>query len=144
MAEVRINANVDAFRAHEKLDQAIRALEPPSLTESMGAGADILVDAMKSTVPVDSGKLQSVITKQQMGATGWEIGPLDGSYAETPYANIQDEGGTNFGRPYMVLPGGAHVHEVTIPGTHYVIRAFDIGKGEAVQVVKAEVLAKIG
>lgn len=144
MAEVRISANVDAFQAHEKLDRAIRALEPPSLTESMGAGADIFVDEMKARVPVDTGKLQSVITKEQnVGAVGWEIGPLDGSYAETPYANIQDEGGTNYGKPYMILPGGYRYHEVTIPGTHYVMEAFNLAKEEAIEVVKAEVLAKI-
>lgn len=144
MAGVRIEVNVDGLRAHEKLDAAIRALEPPSLTESMGVGADVFVEYMKEFVPVESGELESVIDKRPgEGATEWVIGPVHGSRETTPYANIQDEGGTNVGNYYMVLETGQRYHTVSIPGTNYVMNAFEAGREEAIEVVKAEVLSKI-
>lgn len=129
--------------AAAELERAKAALEPPSLTESMGKGADVFVEYMKASVPKDTGRLESVIDKRLGDQNSWVIGPVLGSREETPYANIQNEGGTNVGNYYMILPSGARFHTVTIPGTQYVQKALDAGREEAIEAVKEAVLSHI-
>jgi hypothetical protein len=141
MAEVRIDVNIEGLRdAENEIDRVERALEPPSITESMGTGADILVSSIKQFVPVESGALQGTIDKREVSPFEYSIGPK----GSLRYANIQNEGGTNVGHPFMILPGGRPVREITIRGSEYMTKGFEAGKEEAVAAVKAAVEAKIG
>lgn len=146
MAGISIQVNIDGLpEITAKLDNAQRALEPPSLTESMATGADIFVDLYKEFAPVETGTLAGVMNKRPGdGPASWVIGPVDGNREITPYANIQDEGGTNIGNYYMVLPTGQRFHTITIPGTNYAADAFALGRDPAIEVVKEEVIAKMG
>ena len=142
MAEVRISVE---FEGLDRVKEAVRriqdAIEPPSLPESLGAGADVFVESMRAMAPRRTGRLASSIDKHRDG-DGWTI------TGNTVYNNIQNKGGVNIPRngPFMHFQIDGRwimAREVHIPATHYVQRAFDAGVGPAAEAAKAEINRKI-
>jgi hypothetical protein len=137
MAEIRISVNFEGLDSVQSdLDRIVRAIEPPSLTESLGVGADVFVTSAFDAAPKETGRLAASMHKEPDGE-GWAISPGD-----VPYANIQNVGGDNYGNPLMTFMGRdgwistTHVHLV---GSHYMDDAFALGHDMAAEAVAQEI-----
>lgn len=137
MAEIRISVNFEGLDSVQSdLDRIVRAIEPPSLTESLGVGADVFVVSAFDAAPKETGRLAASMHKEPDGE-GWAISPGD-----VPYANIQNVGGDNYGNPLMKFMGRdgwistTHVHLV---GSHYMDDAFALGHDMAAEAVAQEI-----
>lgn len=145
MADVRIDVRYDGIeRVQESIDRFLDAIKPPSLTESVGKGADEFVTSLQDAAPVKSGELRGSIDKFEVSPTKFQIGPRG-----VIYAAIQNHGGTvHSSRPggYLKISDSdfpEYVKSVRIPGTHYMDKGFDAGLEPAAEAVKADIIAKI-
>lgn len=105
MADIRIT--VDSVMG-DALDKVERALSPPSITESVGDGADVFVEGARRRAPHRSGRLAASIGKTQVDPFTFEIAP------DTIYAGIQEFGGTIHSKPLMVFQDGPHLIHVEV------------------------------
>ena len=142
MAEIRIDVKVEGVQEVEQvLDRAERALTPPELTDSLGAGADAFVKSLSSAAPHKSGRLARSVDKTQGGPTSWHVGP------DVVYDRIQDQGGTI--RPHnkflKFADGGREVflRSAHIRGQHYMDAGFEQGIEAAVEAVADDIFRKI-
>jgi hypothetical protein len=142
MAEIRIDVKIEGLGEVERvLDRAERALTPPELTDSLGAGADAFVKSLRSAAPERSGRLVGSIDKTQSGPTAWRVGP------DVVYDRIQDQGGTI--RPHnkflKFTDGGGDVflRSLRITGQHYMDAGFEQGIDAAVEAVAEDIFRKI-
>jgi hypothetical protein len=144
VAEVRIDVTIDDGAIERTLARVRDALEPPSLTQSVGEGADEFVDAARAAAPVRSGRLRESIDKTLIGSVSWSVGPDLG----LPYARIQEHGGHIYPRfaqalRFEIAGQVIFAKHVYIPGTHYMERGFDTGLAPAIAAVEAAVDRKI-
>lgn len=151
MAGIEITYKWDGAGAEAKLQRAFAALTPPLLSQSMGAGAEILSESVRGFVPVESGTLAGVISAEPKNGepTAWIIGPMEGNQETTPYANIINEGGMAMpiGNWFVFMGLEGHFVEegpFEIAASEYIIKGMEAGRGGAIEAVKAAVLAEIG
>lgn len=144
MAEIRIEATFEGLQdVKDAVNRIASALEPDSLTESVGDGAAVFVETMRTAAPMKTGRLRDSIDKYLVGESAYVI------TGNTVYNNIQNQGGTNHPQngPYMWLPADGQfaraTTSVTIPATHYVERAFLEGIAPATEAVSESIARKI-
>lgn len=136
---MKITVNIDGEAVEVALSELAAVLNPTSMLEIMGFGADAFIEAIKNAAPKDTGALAASVTKSITGVLGWAIGPDTDAI---PYAFIQNFGGDIYPKNGGFLRfqiGGEvifarHVH---IPGTHYMDTAFSEGEGAALAIVMA-------
>lgn len=139
MAEIRISVNFEGLDSVQSdLDRIVRAIEPPSLTESLGVGADVFVVSAFDAAPKETGRLAASMHKEPDGE-GWAISPGD-----VPYANIQNVGGEiprsgEADMRFMGRDGWVHLTHVTLVGSHYMDDAFALGHDMAAEAVAQEI-----
>jgi hypothetical protein len=149
MVDIRIDIDVDTSKVAEMVARTEAAITPPSLTESLGVGADVIVDAARQFAPKKTGALSDSIGKTEDGV-GWEISPFANAGGNSYlYAATQETGQTHYptSGPFMVFEGNrggpVFAREVTIPGTHYMELARVTAAQEAVVLIKEDIDAKI-
>ena len=145
MPDINIDVTLDTGEVDRLLDKAIDAVTPPSLTESLGDGADAFVDALRAAAPVRTGRLAASMDKTPDGDDAWLVGPDQ----NIPYARIQNSGGDiypHLPRQFLrfVIDGKViFARHVYIPGTHYMETGFELGRGPAIENVLAGVDRKL-
>lgn len=137
MVTVRLNVDLDTEGVERALRRVRDALEPPSLTESTGAGADAFVDAARIAAPKRSGALAASISKTHELDAAWSIGPDTDAI---DYAVIQNFGGVIFPKfanalRFEINGRVIFAKHVRIPGTHYMETAFEAGVEPATRAV---------
>lgn len=141
MAEIHIELKVNG---KQELDQVLRrmeqALSPDGLDESVKKGADVFVEVLKDVAPKETGRLSGSVDAVKKDNADYSIGP------DVVYDRIQDLGGTIHGNPFLVWEGEEGLifaKKVTIPAQHYMLRAFEEGKGPAAAAVIEDVISKL-
>lgn len=145
MANVRIDIRyVGKDRVQESIENVLNAIQPPSLTESVGKGADEFVKAVQDAAPVKSGALRSSIDKVAVDDNKFQIGPRG-----VVYAAMQNYGGdVHSNRPggYMgPIPGDGpqYIKDARIPATDYMNKGFATGMVPAAEAVKTSITEHI-
>lgn len=150
MAEVRLDFHWDGLDGvKERIDRIRDAISPPSITESLGIGADIFVDEARGFAPKLTGALSESIGKTRDGeGMGWLVSPFANNAGDVYlYAATQEFGGHHEGNPWMTWEGPTGPvwkREVDIPGTEYMQRAFDAGVDPATEAITTDITAKAG
>lgn len=142
MGDIKIKVKIKGKEQVKKaLEKAEKALEPESLGDSLGKGADVFVEAVKKTAPKKTGALAGSVDKEKQGQTAWKVSP------DKVYALIQDQGGTIHGNPWLVFPGSGgetvFARQVTIKGQGYMEKAFREGEQKAVDAVAEDLFKKM-
>jgi hypothetical protein len=148
VTEVHVTVEINGVDGVTEAVGRIRdAIQPPSLTDSLGKGADVFVAAGQESAPSKTGALRESIEKQPDGDEAWTIGPnMEGD--THLYAKVQEEGGVHTPQSassLVFVDDGKvwFVKSVTIPGTGYMEKAFEEGVSEAAQVVKDAITGHI-
>ena len=144
MAEISLKIDVEGLEgALNELRRVRDALEPPSLTESVGDGADVFVLGARARAPHLSGELAASIDKQLDGGTTWTIAP------STIYAGVQEFGATIDAQDARALAfvddGILHFASVVhIPPSPYMTPTFLEDQAAATEAVEMSIRRKIG
>ncbi len=144
MANVKIRITqkglAGVLRAVKRVEDA---LQPPSITESVGKGADVFVEGAQARAPKEDGQLSRSISKRPDDGYSWIVAP------DTIYAGVQEFGATI--RPKradsLAIPGAGgpvFVKEVTIPASPYMGPTFQQDQSLAVRAVKDAIDREIG
>lgn len=138
---VRQKGLASVLRAVKRVEDA---LQPPSITESVGDGADVFVEGARARAPRRSGRLASSIDKTPDTPTSWIIG------SDLIYAGVQEFGATirPATSPTLVYQGTNGItyfdKVVRIPSQPYMRPTFDLDQAEAVAAVKSDIVKNIG
>lgn len=147
MVDVRISFEWRGLEGvREDIDHIKGALEPPSLTESLGVGADIFVDEARGFAPKLTGALAASIDKnRESDGWGWVISPFANQQGDVfLYAATQETGQVHTGdMKFLGRDGWVSPKMVTIPGTEYMKKAFEAGESPAAEAIKEEIKTKM-
>lgn len=143
MAQVRVTVTADLAEALRDLARVQRALLPPSITRSVGEGADVFVRGARRRAPRRSGRLAASINKTPAGPYAWDIAP------DTIYAGVQEFGAhiepvTADALVFEGSGGLVFTDEVDIPASPYMGPTFVADTSEAVRAVERAISQAIG
>lgn len=130
----------------EDINRIKGALEPPSLTESLGIGADIFVEEARGFAPKLTGALSESIGKnRERDGWGWVVSPFANQQGEVfLYAATQETGQIHEGNmKFLGRDGWVSPSMVDIPGTNYMEKAFAAGEAPAAEAIKTEIKTKM-
>jgi hypothetical protein len=147
MVDVRITFEWQGLEGvRQDIDRIQGALEPPSLTDSLGIGADIFVEEARGFAPRLTGALAESIDKnRETDGWGWVVSPFANQQGEVYlYAATQETGQIHTGNMrFLGRDGWVSPQMVDIPGTGYMQKAFASGETSAAEAIKEEIKIKM-
>lgn len=147
MVDVRLSFEWQGLEGvREDISRIQDALEPPSLTESLGVGADIFVEEARGFAPKLTGALAASIDKnREADGWGWIVSPFANQQGEVfLYAATQETGQIHEGNmKFLGRDGWVSPAMVDIPGTGYMQKAFAAGEAPAAEAIKEEIKTKM-